>query len=88
MQWAIYADLSRGLSMEERLAIAEALDKLVPDSGCVGPNRAGVEEVYFCVEASTEAEARAEAHRYVDAVLRDADVKAEYGIYQQPNPRT
>ncbi|MFP2924773.1 hypothetical protein ACLESO_06065 [Pyxidicoccus sp. 3LG] len=86
MQWSIYADLSRGLSAEERLAIADALDEVVPSSGCVGPNVGSVEEVYFVLEAGTEAEARAGASRYMDAVLQSAGVQAEFRIHLQPAP--
>jgi hypothetical protein len=39
MLWSVYADLSRHLTKEERAAVADALDELVPDSGCVGIQR-------------------------------------------------
>ena len=84
MHWSIYADLSRGLSAEERSAIAAALNEVVPSGGCVGLQTGGVEEVYFTVEADTEAEARAQAHRDVEVVLRNASVKAEYRVSLQP----
>ncbi|MCP3138601.1 hypothetical protein [Pyxidicoccus xibeiensis] len=88
MHWSIYADLSRGLSPEERSAIAAALDAVVPSGGCVGLQNGSVEEVYFTLEAGSEAEARAEAHRHVEVVLRNADVKAEYSIQVEPMPGT
>lgn len=86
MNWSIYADLSRELSVEERSALAAALDKVVPSGGCVGPQRGVVEEVYFTVEAGTEAEARAEAHRHMDAIFRITGVQADYQLQLQPSP--
>ncbi len=37
MEYAVYADLPRRLSNQEQTCLFEALDTIVPGSGCIGP---------------------------------------------------
>ena len=78
--WDVYADLERALTSEEQRAVFAAVDDLVPDSGCVGPNRGGTSEVYFVVSAGSEAEARAAAARYMNAVIQKAAVTVGFAL--------
>lgn len=80
MLYSIYADLSRPLTDKERAQLFEALDAAVPGSGCIGRDRAPNDEIYFCVEASSDTEARVAAVRYVSGILAEASVEAEYTI--------
>ena len=59
MWFAVFANLSRRLTTQERTTLFEALDATVPDSGCVGPQNSQNDEVYFSVDAQSEAVARA-----------------------------
>ena len=61
MRYAVYADLSRPLTGRERSAVCEALDATVLDSGCVGRQKGPNDEVYFCVDAISEEDAKAQA---------------------------
>lgn len=74
VNWAVYADLERSLTRDEQHAVFDALDAIVPDSGCVGPNRKGIYEVYFTVDAATRAEAETAAAQFMKAVLQQARV--------------
>jgi hypothetical protein len=95
VRWAVFADLSISLTPEEQSRVFEAVDLLVPGSGSVGPNRAGVSEVYFVVETEmegegereAEAKARAEASRLLDAVLARAGMPVAYDVHVQPFAR-
>ena len=82
-RYAVYADLSRQLTNQERLAIFEALETRVPDSGCVGPQKRAEDEVYFVVEAPSDDEASALAAHYMSTVLKHAGVKAQYTLTLQ-----
>lgn len=84
MRFAIYADLSRHLDLDEQQRVFTALDTIVPDSGCVGPNRRGDCEVYFVVTALSAEAARYEAAGYLDAVLRNAGLSVSYALTLQP----
>jgi hypothetical protein len=84
VRWAVFTALSLPLTSEEQSRVFEAVDLLVPGSGSVGPNRVGVFEVYFVVEADAEAEARAEATRLLDAVLAHAGTPMAYDVHVQP----
>ena len=93
MRWSIFADLSRVLTDEERGDLFAALEGIVPDSGCIGPNRRGDEEVYFVVEAATAEAATAEAARlaasgFMDRVIEAAGVGVTYEVTVQANSRT
>ena len=48
----VFVDLSTNLSSQQQADLFSALEKIVPDSGCVGPLRTGT-EIYFCVQASS-----------------------------------
>ena len=72
--------------MDEQAALFAAIDKLIPDSGCVGPNRSGDFEAYFTVDAPTQEAARREAECYMKAVVACASVDIEYALTLQPQP--
>jgi hypothetical protein len=76
VRWHVYADLSRPLTTTEQGAVFAAIDAIVPESGCVGPNASGCTEVYFVVEAASLEHAEVEAKRYLDSVLRSSGVGA------------
>lgn len=78
MLWSIYADLERPLTSDEQSAVFAALDEIVPDSGCVGPNRRGVYEVSFTVDAATRAEAETAAGDFMRAVFQRARVNVPF----------
>ncbi|MHA7628331.1 hypothetical protein [Corallococcus sp. M7] len=84
MNWSVYADLSRSLTEAERGSVAQALDELVPGSGCVGPQKGDVDEVYFRVDAASSAEASVTAARLLDVILEKAGVQVRYEIQLQP----
>lgn len=88
MRWSIFADLSRVLTDEERGDLFAALEGIVPDSGCIGPNRRGDEEVYFVVEAATAEAARLAASGFMDRVIEAAGVGVTYEVTVQANSRT
>ncbi|HET8669474.1 MAG TPA: hypothetical protein VFM05_02270 [Candidatus Saccharimonadales bacterium] len=82
-RYDVYADLSRQLTNEERRAIFEALETIVPGSGCVGPQKRAEDEVYFMVEAPSDDEASALAAHYMNTVLKHAGVEAQYTLALQ-----
>lgn len=84
MPWNVFVDLTRRLSDVERRAVFDAVDAVVPDSGCVGPNRAGMDEVFFVVVADDEAAARARAAVLIARVFARAAITADYEITVQP----
>lgn len=67
--WRVYVDLARPLTPEERCAVSEALQELVPDGGCVGRQNGPNDEVYFGVNAETAEDAQLLATTYVDSIL-------------------
>jgi len=79
----VYADLSRRLTDEERLAVFEALETSVPDSGCVGPQKSEEDEVYFTVDAASDDEASALATHYINTVITLAGLDAQYTLTLQ-----
>lgn len=83
MQFAVYVDLTRELTIEERSAIGEALDATVSEGGCVGLQNGPNDEVYFAVEAATEKEAAEQAKRYMDILLQAAAIDVEYELTLQ-----
>jgi hypothetical protein len=87
MQYAVFADLSCDLTAQERSAVSEALDSMVPNSGCVGRQKGPNDEVYFSIEAHTEQDARERAARYMNIVLRSAGLNAEYTLTLQAMER-
>ncbi|NPD25031.1 hypothetical protein [Corallococcus exiguus] len=84
MNWSVYADLSRSLTAAERQSVFEALDEVVLDSGCVGPQKGDVDEVYFRVEAVSSAEASVTAARLMDVILEKSGVQVRYELQLQP----
>lgn len=87
VRWSVFADLDRRLDDDERGDLFAAIDAEIPDSGCVGPNRAGVEEVYFVIEADSAAAARDVAAEYMDRVLAASGVRVGYTITLQASSR-
>jgi hypothetical protein len=83
MEYSVYTDFSRPLTSEERSIIFEALEVNVPDSGCVGIQNGPSDEMYFRVEASTDAEAQAQAIQYAGIILRAAKLNVAYTISLQ-----
>lgn len=84
VQWSVFADLERHLTLDEAAALFAALDADVAGSGCLGPNRAGTFEVAFSVEAAARAEAEATARRALSAVL--AAARLDVGFYIEVAP--
>jgi hypothetical protein len=80
MRWHVYVDLPRRLTVAEQRVVFEALDVLVPESGCVGPNASGLTEIYFVVEAASHEHAANEAARQTDAVLDRAELRVTYVV--------
>ncbi|WP_425618263.1 hypothetical protein NA78x_001966 [Anatilimnocola sp. NA78] len=84
MRYAVFADVSRRLTGQEQSAVCEALEVNVPGSGCVGRDKLVNDEVYFCVEASCEEDARARARDYMNTVLKHAGLDVQYTLSLQP----
>lgn len=72
MRYAVYADLSSQLTGQQRTTLFEALDIVVPGSGCVGPDRRSNDEVYFSIDAQSADEAREQSSRYMEILLQKA----------------
>lgn len=85
MKWSVYADLERHLAPDEGAAVFAALDADVAGSGCLGPNRAGIFEVSFSVEAAGSAEAVMTARRVLAAVVETARVDVGFRIEVVPS---
>ncbi|WP_147445444.1 hypothetical protein [Corallococcus aberystwythensis] len=84
MNWSVYADLSRPLTEAERRSVADALEEVVPDGGCVGLQKEGCDEVYFQLDDASREEASMTASRFLDVILEKAGVQARYEIQLQP----
>lgn len=83
IRYAVYADLTRRLTEEERSAIFAAIDSIVPDSGCVGLHKAPNDEVYFSLDATSEAAARDQAGTYINLVIQKAALDVGYKLELQ-----
>ena len=83
MHYAVYADLSRQLTVQERLSLSEALDVIVPGNGCVGLQKSPNDEAYFSLQALSEAAARALAERHMSAMLHKAALEVGYTLTLQ-----
>ena len=83
MQYAVYADLSRRLTEQERSSLFEALDANVLGSGCVGLQKGPNDEVYFALEALNEAAASAQAVHGMKLILQKAAFDVEYALTLQ-----
>lgn len=87
MEYFVYADLPRRLSEQERVDLFEALEAIVPDGGCVGPQASQQEEVYFAVDAPAEEEARQQAEQYMKDILQKARIDSKVILsLQQRSP--
>lgn len=69
--------------IHERATLFEALDSLVPGSGCVGRQNGPNDEVYFSVSEETYEQAWQQAVRWMDIVLRNANLAVDYTIELQ-----
>ena len=76
----MYIDLSRLLSDQERSKAFSALDVIVPGSGCVGVERGPTDEVYFCVDANSETEAKALSDQYMHRIIKRAGLDIGFSI--------
>lgn len=83
MPYAVYADLSRALTRQERATLFEALDSTVPSSGCVGPQKGPHDEVYFSIDAPTKEEATEQAAGYMRIILEKAGLDTDYTLELQ-----
>ncbi len=83
MEYAVYADLSRPLTEQERSTIFAALDAIVPDSGCVGLQKGPNDEVYFTVDALSLEEAKAQATQYMNQILNKVELDIGYTLELQ-----
>ena len=83
MRYAVYADLSRQLTSQERSSLFESLEASVPGSGCVGLQKGPNDEVYFSLEALSETAANAQAEHYMGIILHQAALDIEYTLTLQ-----
>ncbi len=86
MRFAVFADLLQSITSKEQAALFATMDRLIPDSGCIGPNRSGNFEVYFTVEAPTQEAARGQAETYMSALIARAGVSVAYELTLQARP--
>ena len=80
MQYDVYVDMSRPLTVAERFDIFEALDAHVPHSGYVGLDKGPNDEMFFVVNADSDAEAVAQATRYAAMAIRESGVDVQYTV--------
>lgn len=85
MRWSVFVDLARALSTGEQGEMFEALERLVPDGGCIGPQKSRY-EVFFVVEAPTSDDAHRQASAHMDAILRASGIDVSYSVEVQPKP--
>jgi hypothetical protein len=86
--WDVFVDLACHLTDAQRCELLEAVDAIVPDSACVGPNRSALDEVYFTVEADSEQAARSRAKELIARAVAHAAITAQVGITLQPRSST
>ncbi len=87
MRWSIFVDLDRPLAAQEQGDLFAALEELVPGSGCIGPDRGDVWEVYFAVEAPSADAARLVAGQSMERMIAASGVAVGYAITVQAGPR-
>lgn len=63
----------------------EALERLVPDGGCIGPQR-GRYEVFFVVDVPSEADALHRAGEHMAAILVECGIDVAYSVEVHPRP--
>lgn len=87
-RWSVYVDLPRLLSQDEAFNAQDALDTLVTDSGCTGPQKPAYNttEIYFTVEAEGASAAQAEGERLARAVLESAGLAPDFAVVVHPFP--
>ncbi|ADG69003.1 hypothetical protein Plim_3189 [Planctopirus limnophila DSM 3776] len=79
MEYAVYADSPRRLSVQEQAGLSEALEAIVPSGGCIGPRGSQQqEEVYFTVDAATEEEAKQQAGQFMNRILQEAGLEIAF----------
>jgi hypothetical protein len=85
MLWSVFVDLARELSTDEQAEMFEALERLVPDGGCIGPQKSRY-EVFFVVEAPSSDDARRQAGEHMTAILRESRIDVAYSVEVHPRP--
>ena len=88
MIFNVYADLSRRLSMQERIIVSDALDSIVPGSGCLGSQGSPCDEVYFRVEAASLQEAREQALDFLNTMLEKLGSEIQFTLELTPSTST
>lgn len=83
MEFAVYADLSRQLTEQERSNLFGLVDIIVPGSGCVGLQKGLNDEVYFTLTAPSEAAAAAQAENLLKSTLQKSRLDVQYGLKLQ-----
>ena len=83
MPWSIFIDLAEGLTDDQRSALFAALEAIVPDGGCIGPDRGGVEVLYFVVDAPSPEAARTAATAIMENILATAAMRLAYTVTAQ-----
>ena len=83
MRWSVFVDLSRLLAPDELGAVCEALEQLVPDGGSTTPRPDG-HELFFVVDAASEADAYAIGTRYTTEILAEAGLRIEFEVTASP----
>jgi hypothetical protein len=86
VHFAVFADLLRLVTAGEQIALFADMESLIPDSGCIGPNRSGDFEVYFMVDAPTQEVALAESENYMSEITTCAGVSLAYVLTLQAQP--
>ena len=83
MRWSIFVDLGRLLAPDELGAVSEALEQHVPDGGSTTPRPDG-HELFFVVDAASEADAYAVGTRYTTAILAEAGLQLDFELTASP----
>lgn len=86
--WSVYVELPRLLSHGEASDALNALDSLVADGGCIGPQKPpyNTTEIYFAVEAESASAAQTEGERLARAVLESAGLAPDFAVVVQRFP--
>ena len=86
--WSVYVDLPRLLSQGEVFNAQSALDSLVADGGCIGPQNPAYNttEIDCAVEADSASAAQTEGERLARAVLGGAGLAPDFAVVVQRFP--
>ncbi len=83
MRWSVFVDLGRLLAPDELGAVSEALEQHVPDGGSTTPRPDG-HELFFVVDAASEAEAYSLGTQYTKEVLAEAGLQIDFEVTASP----